>query len=126
MQSVLHFAKEKNPTATKNSKCVGSRREAGMTEARSPGYHLFMGRFNSDILHADAPHILCIERWYLTESTEDKVLNYEPTRAGIHHGGVKTRPVKGEQICGCVGEASGRGRGDYSTSVNCALNGTSY
>lgn len=44
---------------------------------RTMGDALFMGIFNSDILHADAPHILSIEQWLLKRHQGAKVLKHK-------------------------------------------------
>lgn len=41
------------------------------------GRHCFMGIFNSDILYADAPHILSIEQCFLKRHQGAKVLKHE-------------------------------------------------
>ena len=89
---------------------------------RLTGYHLFMGLFNSDILHADAPHILSIEQWYLKDIREDKVLNHELTKAGIHHRGLKAALVKMRGDLRSALPDKRSGAVDYSPAVGCALN----
>lgn len=61
----------------KRYKRSASFREEEMSAARDHGRHSFMGIFNSDILYADAPHILSIEQCLLKRHQGAKVLKHE-------------------------------------------------